>query len=176
MLENIREHSLMVASVAMTILDGLSLPPEQLPDAELIIAGALLHDIAKTKCLKDDCNHAEVGQQICVQEGYPEVGEIVSEHVILHSFDEKRYQQGVFSGKDIIYYSDKRVNHTQIVTLDQRLEYIMERYGNNDAVRHLLIKKNFQNCLDLEQYIFTHMGFSPDQLYQHVSPLTVVLA
>jgi uncharacterized protein len=172
MLENIREHSLMVASVAMTILDGLTLPAEQLPERDLIVAGALLHDIAKTKCLEEDCNHAEVGKTICRDEGYPEIGEIVCEHVILHSFSHERYENGVFSGKDIIYYSDKRVNHTRVVTLDQRLTYIMDRYGNNDVKCHALIEKNFQKCVDLENYIFTHMRFLPSELPLYVSPLS----
>jgi len=30
--------------------------------------------------------------------------------------------------KEIIYYSDKRVNHNEVVTLEKRLEYLIDRY------------------------------------------------
>ena len=68
MLDNIREHSFIVARVAETIVSGLQLPEDQrsLPaDIDLVLAGALLHDIAKTKCLDGSCQHAEEGMLFC---------------------------------------------------------------------------------------------------------------
>ena len=62
MLDNIRAHSFVVARVAEALVDGLGRTgktPGPLPDKEEVVAGALLHDIAKTLCIKTDCRHAE---------------------------------------------------------------------------------------------------------------------
>lgn len=158
MLDNIRAHSVMVARVAQVLLQEL--PNEQneisppLPATDLVITGALLHDIAKTPCLKSNCDHAKQGQKICLELGYPEVAEIVREHVIITQFSSKRYAAGHFFAKELVYYADKRVLHEAIVPLAERLEYILERYGNNNPERHALIKANFLKCQKLESYIF----------------------
>ncbi len=172
MLENIKAHSLVVASVARTIMNGFHLSREHLPSMDVVIAGALLHDIAKTRCIAENCNHAEVGREMCVSQGYIEIGDIVREHVILYSFSKERYREAQFSAKDIVYYSDKRVTHDRIVNLDERLEYIFQRYGNNDKKRHLLIKENFKKCQELERYIFSHLEFQPSELAKRVTPFS----
>ena len=57
MLPNIRRHSIVVAQVALQLIDGFAeneISPAFIPDKTLIVAGALLHDIAKTPCLKNE--------------------------------------------------------------------------------------------------------------------------
>jgi len=83
MLSNIRRHSLVVARLAIQLLEGLCAMQPNNPQAakELVLAGALLHDIAKTPCLHSRCDHAQVGAEICHKEGYPEVAAIVAQHV-----------------------------------------------------------------------------------------------
>ena len=164
MLDNIRHHSSVVARVADTIVNGLAENKAcngNLPDRALVHAGALLHDIAKTKCLDGSCRHAEEGQLICEQHGYAEVGDIVGSHVILHTFTPENYQRGIFGPREIVYYSDKRVRHHAIVSLDQRLEYVTKRYGGNDKKIIQRIRVNFQKCLDLERYLFAFLPFEP---------------
>ncbi len=160
MLDNIRAHSVMVARVASALLQNLTETSEQkphLPSRGLVLAGALLHDIAKTPCLKNRCDHARHGRDICLKLGYPEVAEVVREHVILTEFSQKRYQKGVFYAKEIVYYADKRVRHDEIVSLEERLEYILEQYGNNDPDRHRLIRENFAQCQQLENALFSSL-------------------
>ena len=173
MLDNIRQHSFVVARVAEAIVSNLVseagsriLPP----DPELVRAGALLHDIAKTRCLDGSCRHAEEGQQICIDNGYPEVGTIVGEHVILKSFRPERYKQGNFEAREIVYYSDKRVKHTAIVPLEDRLDYIVDRYGDGSSFIENRIRENFQHCLTLEKYLFAFLPFAPEDLGNLVSP------
>lgn len=172
MLNHIRSHSFMVARVAESVWRELSREEntQYHPTLELVLAGALLHDIAKTPCLKNGCNHAKLGGEICARHGYPKIGRIVSEHVILHDFDPVRYRQGRFKAKEIVYYADKRVRHDTIVSLDERLDYIIEHYGNGDKEMHRLIRNNFKRCIDLEDYLFSFIDFSPDDLTQHISP------
>ncbi|WP_028582491.1 HDIG domain-containing metalloprotein [Desulfogranum japonicum] len=167
MLDNIRAHSLTVARLSEEILTELQANPaipRPLPDQRLVIAGALLHDIAKTLCLDESCNHALLGAEMCRDSGYPEVADIVEEHVLLPSYDSKRYSQGYFTAREIVYYADKRVRHDEVVTLDKRLEYILTRYGKNDPKRHALICSNFNKCLQLEEHLFSWLSITPEKL------------
>lgn len=170
MLDNIRAHSFQVARVAEAVMDGLSKGKlrHRLPDLDLVLAGALLHDIAKTPCLGNKCNHAKIGRDICVEIGYPDIGEIVREHVVLYDFSPERYQRGNFLAKEIVYYADKRVRHDAVVTLEQRLEYILDIYGDSSKERHELIRKNFKRCQDMETHLFTFIDFTPEELVDHV--------
>jgi putative nucleotidyltransferase with HDIG domain len=166
MLTNIRHHSLVVAEVADALLSGLKEGfPEAPPlDRRLTIAGALLHDIAKTPCLDEACDHAVLGGQICEKHGYPEVGAIVREHVILADHDPVRYLNGLFTEKEIVYYADKRVRHEQIVSLEERLAYILDHYAKGNPCLQQLIQENFKRCLDLEKGLFRVLPFTPEQL------------
>jgi putative nucleotidyltransferase with HDIG domain len=170
MLPNIRQHSLLVARIAelLAFRLGEQLPPGQAPDQDLCINGALLHDIAKTPCLKDNCDHAATGADICRQQGYPEIAEVVACHVILQDFSLERYRQGHFQAQDIVYYADKRVRHDAIVSLAERQEYILENYGGDDEWVQQGIRKNFRKCGQLEKALFSVLDFSPDQLWQQV--------
>ena len=171
MLENIRAHSFVVARVAEALVDGLHRTGKSagpLPDKEEVIVGALLHDIAKTLCINTDCRHAEIGRQICLELGYPELSEIVAEHVVLKNFAADRYAQGFFGTKEMVFYADKRVRHDQVVSLDGRLEYILERYGDNNPVKEQLIRHNFNKTIDLEKFLFGFLDFLPTELTQHI--------
>ncbi len=173
MLDNIRAHSLTVARVTEAILTGMAeskiVAGIRLPNPELVVAGALLHDIAKTMCLGSACDHAQKGHDICRELGYSAIGEIVREHVRLKDFSTERYAQGIFFAQEIVYYADKRVRHDSIVSLEERMTYIIERYGNNDQQRYQLIHENFQRCRTLENHLFTCLSFSSDELAAQVS-------
>ena len=173
MLDNIRAHSFVVARVAESLVDGLfrsGKSPGPLPEKKEVIVGALLHDIAKTLCINTDCRHAEIGRQICVDLGYPELSEIVAEHVVLKKFTADLYQQGIFGAKEMVYYADKRVRHDQVVSLDDRLDYIIERYGDNNPIKEQLIRQNFNLTLDFEKYLFSFLDFLPEEITRHISP------
>lgn len=166
MLANIRHHSLVVARLAEQIQAGLTAFAPDQPQAErrLVISGALLHDIAKTPCLNSNCDHAEVGGALCRRHGYPEIAAIVEQHVRLREYDPNRYENGRFTAGEIVYYADKRVRHNVVVNLDQRLEYILDHYGQGNPNRQTLIRENFDKCIALEQYLFHWLPFGPQDL------------
>ncbi len=175
MLENIRRHSMQVARVALATYDGLAAKGLNTLERGAVAAGALLHDIAKTICLKDGCRHATVGREICERLGYPEIGNIVQQHIFLVTFNRENYRKGIFSGEELIYYSDKRVRHDQIVSLQERFAYIMDVYGSRAPQSRSFIKKNFDECLLLEKYIFRFLDFEPEEMKQQVQNISFEL-
>ncbi len=169
MLDNIRHHSLIVARIAVLLVSELAENNKLfVPRRSLVLAGALLHDIAKTPCLSDDCEHAAYGAEICREYGYMDIATIVEEHVILRDFNPERYAHGSFTAEEIVYYADKRVRHKLIVSLSRRLEYILENYGRNDAERYALIHENFQKCQQLEKSLFSFLPFPAEKLEEMI--------
>ncbi len=177
MLPNIRCHSLMVARISELLATGLLADRRvRLPDHELCVSGALLHDIAKTPCLNGACDHARTGAEICLDHGYPEIAQIVQEHVILKDHAPARFEQGIFSAREIVFYADKRVRHDVIVSLEERLEYILDRYGGEEEWVHDRIRANFDKCAQLESILFRFLEFSPLQVTEEVKNLNSELA
>jgi putative nucleotidyltransferase with HDIG domain len=160
MLPNIKDHSIMVARVAHIITNGLIRAGRQELSLDKVIAGALLHDIGKTACLENDDDHAARGYEICLTHNLESIADIVAEHVILKSYTPA---DGV-SEKEIVYYADKRVNHDKVVNLEDRLAYILERYGLNNKKRCLAIKRNYALCQGLEKDMFRKLSFAPGDI------------
>lgn len=156
MLPNIKDHSIVVTEVAGVITKGLIAAGYDL-SLETVIAGALLHDIGKTACLDNDDDHAARGLEICLAHNLKTIADIVAEHVILKNYA----PQNGFAEKEIVYYADKRVNHDKVVSLEERLDYILERYGMNNEVRCRAIKRNYARCQDLEKRMFSFLTFDP---------------
>jgi len=159
MLDNIRAHSFMVARVAALIAHGLR-KADVFVAIEPVIAGALLHDIAKTPCLHNGENHAIVGRDICLQHGLDELAEIVAEHVVLRG----AITELGASAKEIVNYADKRVRHDQVVSLEERKEYLVGHYGRDDLKLCQLIQDNFVTIRLLEQRLFVQLDFGPDDI------------
>jgi putative nucleotidyltransferase with HDIG domain len=159
MLPNIKDHSIMVARVAHILTNGLIKAGHEL-SFDKVIAGALLHDIGKTACLDNDDDHAARGYEICLTHNLESIADIVAEHVILRNYAPANGA----SEKEIVYYADKRVNHDQVVSLEDRLAYILERYGLNNEKRCLAIKKNYALCQGLEKNMFAELPFAPGDM------------
>lgn len=181
MLDNIRAHSLQVARLAVLLTrelvaaggergvstafaPGVATPGAHAPalDIDLVMAGALLHDIAKTPCLNGTCSHAKVGGEICFRHGFAEVAPIVMEHVILADYNRS------LSATEIVYYADKRVRHDEIVTLAERQVYIEDRYGQGKPEIIHAIRLNFGKCYDMEKRIFSSLSLTPDVVADQV--------
>ena len=159
MLDNIRDHSFMVERVAGLIARELRAGGLNL-SLEKISAGALMHDIGKTHCIKSGGDHTALGKEICLENHLYEIADIVEEHVRLRIFEPERAIQE----KEIVYYADKRVKHSAVVSLDERLEYILDRYGKNESWIRRRIIANFEQSERVEKKIFAKLGFSPDAL------------
>jgi uncharacterized protein len=158
MMDHIVRHSLQVCGVATFLAQNLNAQHHRL-NYNLIRAAALLHDITKTRSFKTEENHALTGGQFLAERGYPEVGELVRQHVRLDA-----YPSPVTLGEaEIINYADKRVLHDRIVGLHERLDYILERYGKLPE-HHERIRWLWGKTRTLETKIFGDLPFSPDDL------------
>ena len=125
MLPNIREHSFRVMQVACILGEALTEAGFDLHLA-LVEVGALLHDLGKTQCLGTLTNHAELGAGILEELGYPQVAQVVREHVHLDGnvLDPRPLREA-----ELVNYADKRVLHEAVVTLAARFADIKVRYG-----------------------------------------------
>ncbi|MEJ2725799.1 MAG: HDIG domain-containing protein [Deltaproteobacteria bacterium] len=159
MLDHIKDHSIVVEKVASLIARSLVEAGEKL-SLRKVTAGALLHDIAKTLCLGTGQDHAAMGEEICLQNRLDEIAEIVGQHVHLRGYS----LTAPVVEKEIVYYADKRVNDSRVVSLEERLNYLLVRYGRNEEVIHRLIKENFELCKELEKKVFAKLAFTPDAL------------
>jgi len=164
MLDNIRAHSVVVARVARLIAHHLQ--EERIGiSVEITTAGALLHDIGKTASLQTGQDHSELGRQICLNNHLDEIASIVAEHVRLKVYS---LNEG-FSEKEIVFYADKRVKHDQVVSLNERLAYIIERYSRGREQMSRAIKENFSLCRQIQEKLFRILPFSPDALAGRVA-------
>ena len=158
MMEHIVAHSIQVCRVAVMLVDHLRAGGLDL-NSNLVEASALLHDITKTRSFRTGETHSETGCHFLVDQGYPEVGNVVRQHVRLDAYFESK----TVSEAEVVNYADKRVLHDKIVTLSQRMNYIMERYGTTPEIQQKL-RWLWEKSLEQERRIFADLSFSPEQV------------
>ena len=133
MLPNIRRHSLLVAHVA-TVLAQRAADSGIAVRVPEVRAGGLLHDIAKTYCVQHGGSHAQMGAAWAVAEtgNYA-----IAQGVMMHVWWPWALPQGpeICSLPFFVIYADKRIRHDVCVTLEERYEDLLERYGRTDAAR-----------------------------------------
>jgi len=153
--QHIRRHSLIVAEVALLLAVQLNRNSSRL-DLRLIEAAALLHDIGKVTSLKTGEDHAVLGAQMLEGVVAPAVARIVMEHISLDSSQ----VAGPVTESLIVNYSDKRVKHDQVVSLEDRYHDLIERYAKAPPQVQFLRHK-LDLCSALERTIFSHLTIAP---------------
>ena len=160
---NIVDHSRQVCRVAEFLTDSLIAAGVPL-NRRLATAGALLHDITKTRSLKTGENHAATGGTYLAALGYRRVAEVVRQHVTLD-----RYADTGDPGEaEVVNYADKRVLHDTITDLKARMTYIQKRYGTTRHHRDR-IAVLWQTTLELEVHLFARLPFGPEALVEKMA-------
>jgi uncharacterized protein len=155
-LENIVAHCRQVCRVSLLLTDRLDLPSL---NRDLIRAAASLHDITKTRSFRTREDHAETGARLLDDLGYPEVAEIVGQHVRLNRYFASRST----TEAEIVNYADKRVLHDKIVPLSERMGYILEKYGSApERKRDILLL--WEKTEMLEERLFDGLPFAPGEI------------
>ena len=134
MLPNIVRHCVQVMRVSRVIADNLR--QGVTVNKELIIAAALLHDITKTRSLETRERHDTSGGKLLRELGFARIAGIVEQHVILEQFD----PHGAIEEREIVFYADKRVKHDTIVTVPERMQDLIRRYGKTEEVRTRILQ------------------------------------
>ena len=163
MMPHIREHCRAVASVALDIVRkagerGL-LPEGRGLEGPCVQAAGLLHDIAKTYTIRHGGSHAQLGAAWVRDEtGNPALAQAVLWHVSWP------WQSGPLDDAAdplrlpvIIAYADKRVRHTEFVTLEERFDDLMLRYGIDDE-RKARITGYLNRTKSVEKAFFNKIG------------------
>ncbi|HAA84114.1 MAG: Metal dependent phosphohydrolase [Thermodesulfobacterium sp. 37_54] len=156
---HIIRHSEKVALLSVFL--GCRLKKEGKANLEipLLIAGALLHDIKKYEAILKGTNHAIAGYRFLKSLGYPQIASIIKSHVYLDLSTLK----GPITEEEIVYYTDKRVKHEEIVCLKERFSDLKIRYGKtlSSQVRIYFLEKL---SYVIEDRIFKGLSFGPEQL------------
>jgi uncharacterized protein len=152
------QHSRVVNGVALCLCRAQILHGEKLDEA-LVEAASLLHDITKMKSLAIGESHPQSGADLLSRLGYPQVADIVRQHVVL--------DDGIYTGPvteaTLVHYADKRVKHTTIVSLAERFRDLKERYGKSPAALDWLESLEGKT-VELEKRIFYELPITPESL------------
>jgi len=136
--DNITAHCKAVCEVAMKTADLLEKRGINV-NKDLVAAGALLHDVKKLS----PNDHVIEGHEFVKSLGFPEVALLVKRHGLAH-IDDEDFAPKSWEEK-IVFYSDKRVKHDKIVSVDERFSYIKERYKKD------IIEKEFNLTKSIER-------------------------
>ncbi len=151
--QNIKEHSLMVGEVAAFIA-RLGKSRGFNVNVDLIKAGALLHDLGKFYSLKYGGSHSQIGAAWAMEETK---NPAIAQCIIHHVFWPAEIDLKKFFAPLVVLYADKRVRHSKIVSLDERYEDILQRYGSTPK-RKELIMMSYNKVKKIEKRIFKELG------------------
>ncbi len=151
---HIQSHSIRVAQVAGLLFKALKQAGAGI-SLRLLVAGALLHDIAKMEAIRTGGDHAEMGALYLEGMGMAQVAQVVRSHVRLDLFSMEEISEAM-----VVNYADKRVMHTEVVSLDRRFEDILDRYGS-DAGRRERITGLHAQAREMEGLLLREAGMEP---------------
>lgn len=168
MFDNIRAHSMRVAEIAVFLAKKAN-ECGLLVNIPTVRAAALLHDIAKTYTVKHGGSHAQLGASWLLQEtGNYTLARAVMVHVYWPWKLPEDYR--ICTVPFFIIYADKRVRHDQVVSIEDRYEDLLKRYGKTPQACSS-IKKSHEQGLMLEKLISLQLGMDLSQLSAEVSGL-----
>lgn len=153
MMEHIKDHSRQVAAIASE-LAWLEYKDENSPLFRSVLAAALLHDLAKTYCIHHGGEHAAVGGawvQALTKNPY------LSQGVIHHVYWPGQIDLEKHFLPLVVIYSDKRVRHDKVVSLQERFEDLIKRYGSTPTSKKQ-IKIAMDQGLAIEQALEKRFG------------------
>lgn len=135
--DNVIAHCKAVCDFAMKIVDFLEKKGINV-NRDLVAAGALLHDIKKI----NSEDHIIEGCEFIKSLGFPEVANVIKKHGLYH-LEEEEFIPKSWEEK-IVFYADKRVKNDKIVGIDERFEYIKQRYKKDDVEKEMIFTKKIE--------------------------------
>lgn len=146
----VRNHSQAVAFFASELARRLNDAGCSL-DLPLIQAAGVLHDIAK-----GEHNHALKGAERLAD--YPEVAEIVASHMDICVSPSEFPDE-----KEIIYLADKLVKKDQLIGLQSRFAFALEKYKDDPLIKQKVMER-LENALTIKDKIEALLKMPMDNL------------
>jgi len=139
--KNIVEHVKKVKEISLGIAEKLERKGIKV-NKKLLIASALLHDIAKAK----QGDHTIEGARLLEKLGFKEVAEVVKTHSLYHmkEFPPKTIEQ------KILFYADKITKGSEVVSVEERFEDFKRRYGKTEEE----IREEYEFVKKIEKELF----------------------
>jgi len=155
--KNIIYHSIRVAQVTLELAKELKDIYEL--DIKLALLGALLHDVTKMKSIKTGEDHAQTGAVLIEKLGYESIAPLIRHHIIL----KEPIANPSITEVELVFYADKRVKHTEVVSVKERFRDVIKRYCKGDKPTPIMAKI-YRQTLNLEKVIFSNISLSPFDL------------
>jgi len=185
--QNVRRHCEMVTQVALELGTKL-IEKGEIISLGFLYEAAMLHDLMRlidfhelrkenfTEEVTEDKwkiwtklrekyqgrNHAEVAQEILFRRGRSEIAEIIRKHCTSCILAKKKEEELITWEDKLLYYADKRVKHTKVVSVQERF-----RLGREQNLRMKKSKKEFaiieKKVLELEKEIFDIIEENPQK-------------
>ena len=161
MLEHIKVHSELVAGVATDLAElaadrnlgnPMGLPREAF--VQSVRACGLLHDLGKTYSIAHGGNHSQLGAAWVMELTR---NQHIAQGVVHHVYWPGELDPDRFFLPLAIIYADKRVKHDAIVSIDERFEDLMSRYGHSERSR-TLVRRSHDQGMELERIFSTYIG------------------
>jgi len=115
--EQVKEHCSMVAVIAKELAARLNQAGAGL-DKNLIMAGALLHDLARS-----EPDHAQAGARLLEARGYPLVAAVVGAHMDIEADESHPLTEA-----EVVFLADKMVKGKYIVSVKDRFAAALKKY------------------------------------------------
>ena len=135
--DNVVTHLKAVCNFSIKVCDLLEKKGINV-NKDLVVAGALLHDIKKI----NSEDHVIEGYGLVKSLGFPEVALLIKKHGLMHinknEFVPKSWEE------KIVFYADKRVKGDKIVSVDERFEYIKQRYKKDNVEKEVEFTKKIE--------------------------------
>jgi putative nucleotidyltransferase with HDIG domain len=143
--DNIRRHSLLVARIA-TAIARIGKDAGMSVDVPTVRASALLHDIAKGYAIHYGGQHAQLGAAWVTElTRNPLIAQGILHHVYWpFEIDVRRFFMPL-----AVCYADKRVQHDEFVSVHDRFDDLVARYGNTKDFQRK-IERTRDQTVDLE--------------------------
>jgi putative nucleotidyltransferase with HDIG domain len=156
---HIRGHSEQVARFAVDLARRAATATGFGPDPEEVRACALLHDIAKHYTILYGGSHAQLGAAWVVAEtGHAGIAQGVLYHV---HWPWPLEEEEICSLPFPVMYADKRTLHAGYVTIPERYEDLLVRYGVTEKARRAILTSRRQALL-IESALSAKLGMQLD--------------
>jgi len=115
---------------------------------EITRAAGLLHDIAKSFCIRNGGSHAQLGASwVLDATGNHRIAQAVLHHVEWPW----EFPANICSPALFVGYADRRVKHDNYVPIEERYRDLLERYAKNDPKRFQTITAAAKRASTLER-------------------------